>query len=146
MKEYSYGIAPYKIINNDIFLLVSKSSKNSLYGFIKGKKEVGESIKKCIMRETFEETSLFVNQKHFEHFFYQQSPRKNIGIYTIDSFNIDLHHLSLNYELYEVSFKKLDINLYNNFLNNQKIILNNLFLYFKNKEKFHIKNKFHIKK
>ena len=36
MKEYSYGIIPYKFDNRGVSILLAKTSKNSEYGFIKG--------------------------------------------------------------------------------------------------------------
>jgi urea transporter len=33
MKEYSYGIAPYRIIDDEIYVLVAQAHKNGLYGF-----------------------------------------------------------------------------------------------------------------
>lgn len=141
MKEFSYGFAPYKIINNKVYLFTNKPSKNSLDGFFKGKIENNESIKECVKREVFEETNLLIDINDLEHYFYQNNERKSIGIFLIDSDNIDFSSIQINKEIY--SFEWIEItNLETKILNNQYKILNQIILHFKDLNKYYLKNKF----
>jgi 8-oxo-dGTP pyrophosphatase MutT (NUDIX family) len=83
-KEYSYGICPYMIISGNFFVLLNKTSEISFYNFFKGKIEANETIEECASREFFEETGVKVNPKHYEDYFYQKSPRKDVGIFLVD--------------------------------------------------------------
>lgn len=136
MKEISYGIAPYKIINNQVYLYVSKSSHISEYGFIKGKIEKEENIKECVIREVKEEINLNIKKEYLETFFFEKTKRKDIGIFLINEKNINFSNLNLNKEIYSFELKKLEEDLYKKFCFNQKKILNKIFLEFKNKNKF----------
>ena len=81
MKEISFGIAPYKIIKNEVYLYVSKSSLNSEYGFIKGKIENEESIIDCVIREVKEEINIIIKKEYLEKFYFKKTKRKDIGIF-----------------------------------------------------------------
>ena len=83
-KEHSYGLAPYMIISGHFYVLLNKTSEESFYNFFKGKIEKGESIEDCAQREFQEETGVFVDKKDFEGYYFQKSPRKDIGIYLVD--------------------------------------------------------------
>jgi len=83
-KEYSYGLAPYSIMNGYFYVLLNKTSEESFFNFFKGKIETDETIKQCAQREFFEETGIKVDTKDFEKYYYQKSPRKNIGIFLVD--------------------------------------------------------------
>lgn len=141
MKEYSYGIAPYKIIDNKIYLFVNKSSKESLLGFFKGKIEKNETIKECVIREVLEESNLIIKKEYLENYFEQTYSKKDVGIFLIDSDNIDFSILNLNKEIYSCEWITLE-NLYSNIILNQKDIVNQMILYFKNIQKIKIKNLF----
>lgn len=144
MKEYSYGISPYYIDDdNKVYVMVSKSSKDSLYGFVKGKIEDKETTKECAVREFKEETSISLNKKNLENYFCQKNKKKDIGIFLIDRFGINfVIEEKLNKELYSIEFLELNYDLYYMFEKNQKQILNDVCLYFKNKPKFCIKELF----
>ena len=83
-KEHSYGLAPYSIMNGYFYILLNKTSERSYFNFFKGKIENNESIEDCAQREFQEETGVFVDKKDFEGYYFQKSPRKDIGIYLVD--------------------------------------------------------------
>lgn len=142
MKQYSYGIVPYIIIDNEVYVLVSKPLKfQDYYGFFKGRIEENETIKECAIREFFEETSIKVDVSWLENFFIQKNRLKDIGIFLVDMDNILDQKVILNNENYSyhiINLKELNKNI----VKNQKKIVNNLFLYFKNIDKFNLKNRF----
>jgi len=83
-KEYSYGVAPYTIINGYYYVLLNKALDNNLYNFFKGKLENTESTKETAIREFYEETGVLVDINDLGEYFYQNSKRKNVGIYLLD--------------------------------------------------------------
>jgi len=83
-KEFSYGICPYQIMNGYFYVLLNKTSEESFYNFFKGKIEEGETPNSCAKREFFEETGVQVQEEDFEDYFYQKSPRKDVGIFLLD--------------------------------------------------------------
>ena len=84
MKEYSYGIIPYKFDNYGVSILLAKTSKNSEYGFIKGKIDFNETPKECTVREVFEEIGVKINIDDLEEFVFQRNPKKDIGLFFIN--------------------------------------------------------------
>lgn len=84
MKEYSYGIIPYKFDNRGVSILLAKTSKNSEYGFIKGKIDFNETPKECTVREVFEEIGVKINIDDLEEFVFQRNPKKDIGLFFIN--------------------------------------------------------------
>lgn len=141
MKEYSYGIAPYKILNNKIYLFVNKASKESLFGFFKGKIEINETIIQCATREFFEESNIKINKNYLEKYFYQTHKNKDVGIFLIDEYNINFKNLLTNNEIYLCDWVEINY-LHNNIILNQQKIVNNMILYFKDSNKFKNKNLF----
>jgi len=83
-KEFSYGICPYQIMNGHFYVLLNKTSNESFFNFFKGKIEDGESIRECAKREFSEETGVTVSIDDFEDYFFQKSPRKDVGIFLVD--------------------------------------------------------------
>jgi len=83
-KEFSYGLCPYSIMNGYFYVLLNKTSEESYFNFFKGKIEPGEDIKDCAQREFCEETGINVDKKDFETYYFQKSPRKDIGIFLVD--------------------------------------------------------------
>ena len=83
-KEFSYGIAPYQIMNGYFYILLNKTSEESFYNFFKGKIETNETIYECAIREFREETGILVDENLLEDYFYQKSPRKDVGIFLVD--------------------------------------------------------------
>ena len=129
MKLKSYGICPYNIISGNFFVLLNKTSEESFYNFFKGKIEPGETIEDCASREFYEETGVLVNKSDFEDYFYQNSPRKDVGIYLVDW--AKYQHLPFNFqerEIWSASWVQLD-NIETS--KNQQTIINNIELLFK---------------
>lgn len=83
-KEISYGICPYKRINNKIFIFLNKPYWTSPLCFFKGKIEEDETKEDCACREFFEETNFKVNKNDLENFFFQLNKRKNVGIFLVN--------------------------------------------------------------
>jgi 8-oxo-dGTP pyrophosphatase MutT (NUDIX family) len=83
-KEYSYGLCPYSIMNGYFYVLLNKTSAESYFNFFKGKIEEGETIEECAQREFYEETGVKVDIKDFEKYYFQKSPRKDVGIFLVD--------------------------------------------------------------
>lgn len=83
-KEYSYGIAPYMVMSGYFYILLNKTSSESHFNFFKGKIEQGENIRECAIREFKEETGVGVDIMDLETYYFQKSPRKDIGIFLVD--------------------------------------------------------------
>jgi 8-oxo-dGTP pyrophosphatase MutT (NUDIX family) len=106
MKEYSYGIIPYKFENGNVKILLSKVSKNRTeFDFIKGKIEENETKIDCVIREVNEEISIKINKSHIEKdMFYQVNKRKNIGLFFINWDYYKNINYKLNKELYSLNW------------------------------------------
>jgi len=83
-KEQSFGICPYQIMNGFFYVLLNKTSEESFYNFFKGKTEEGEIVKETAIREFYEETGIKISESDLEDYFFQKSPRKDIGIFLVD--------------------------------------------------------------
>jgi ADP-ribose pyrophosphatase YjhB (NUDIX family) len=152
MKEISFGIVPYLIIKNSIYILMGQSDKKQKYGFIKGKIEIGEKITETAIREFEEETYIKLENFYLEDYFYQEHKMKNVGVFLYNLKNHSnykslfkkkklkkFNKENINVEL----FKLEDINSNLNILGNQKIIFNEIILHFKEKKiNYFISNKF----
>ena len=132
-KEYSYGLCPYQIMNGHFYVLLNKTSKESYYNFFKGKQEGGESIEECAKREFFEESGVHVDISNFEDYFYQKSPRKDVGIFLVDW--AKYQHMPFHFqerEIWSASWVLLkDIET----SKNQQKIINDIELLFKPRKK-----------
>ena len=84
LKEFSYGICPYSIMNGIFYVLLNKTSAGSYFNFFKGKREAQESIEQCAIREFQEETGVKVHIKDLEQFYYQKNIRKDVGIFLVN--------------------------------------------------------------
>lgn len=94
MKPTSYGVCCYKITDTtEILLMRAKGHKN--WGFIKGKIDKGETPKECAVRECLEETGIVIDQSLLEDMYYQTGDKKNVGIFMVDSVNVDFSTISL---------------------------------------------------
>jgi len=132
MKLHSYGICPYKIINGHFFVLLNKTSKESYNNFFKGKIEENESITECALREFQEETGITVDINDLEDYFFQKSPRKDIGIYLLDW--VKYENDDFNFQEKEIySAAWVHINNIEMSKNQQKI-MDDIQLFFKRKE------------
>lgn len=142
MKEYSYGVVPYTIYNDKIYVLVSLASKKDLkYGFFKGKIEENETIRNCAIREFYEETGIKVKSEWLDKYFSQKHIQKDVGVFLLDIDYIKDEKIMLNKENY--NFKIIEINeLYNNIIKNQEKILKEMILYFKDLRNIKLKNRF----
>jgi len=133
MKEKSYGICPYKIKDNSVFILMNKTSKNSEWNFFKGKIE-NEGVIDCAIREFKEETGVKIKEKDLEDFFFQQNKRKDIGIFLVDW---SLYKDKFKFNKREI-YKGKWIDIFKNknlkVSKNQKEIYNQIVTYFLGKE------------
>jgi len=131
MKDYSYGVCPYKIEERKIFLLLNKTSSISDWNFFKGKMEQDETIVETALREFFEEAGVMLQERDLESYFACKNPKKDIGIflysYQNERFKFDKREIYLAewVELYSIRVSK-----------NQRKILNDIILYFKTKLKY----------
>lgn len=134
MKEYSYGICPYKIQNNQVLIYLNKTSEKSLWNFFKGKSEAGENTRQTAIREFYEEAGVLVQDEHLEEFFTQSNYRKDIGIFLVDFNNYADAFILQKSEIYKASWISI-LDDYNDVSANQCNIYNDIFLHFKMKMK-----------
>ena len=137
MKEYSYGICPYKIENSEVQILLIQPKGHNDWGFIKGKIDSGETKEECAIRECLEETNISVNEIHLEHFFEQPNSKKDVGIFLVDCCNLNLSNIKLEKrEIENIKFFNIKENIKIN-KNQEQILLKiqNLFW----KKEFHFK-------
>jgi 8-oxo-dGTP pyrophosphatase MutT (NUDIX family) len=130
MKEKSYGVVPYIINADGTSIMVSKSSKKSDYGFVKGKIDKGETKRECAVREAFEEIGVEISIDDLENSFSQKNPKKDVRVYLV------------NWEKYKDSEIKLaedelfcvewfNIEQLPTIVKNQRLIITDLFVKFK---------------
>lgn len=86
----AYGVLPYLVKGNNIKILLclSVASKNK-WGCLKGTKNKNETAYECAKREFFEESSIDVEIALFEDYFEQINIDKDIGIWLVNTKNID---------------------------------------------------------
>ena len=137
MKEYSYGVCPYKIKKGKVQILLIQPKGHLEWGFIKGKIDSDETKAECAIRECLEETNIIVDEIYLEHFFEQENKRKDVGIFLVDCCNLDLSNIILEKrEVQKIEF--FDIKEQIKINKNQEYILFNIQNLFWKKE-FHIK-------
>lgn len=86
----SYGVVPYLVQGNDIKILLCKSvASRDRWGCLKGTKNKSETPLICAKREFFEESSIDVDMALFEEYFEQLNDDKDVGIWLVNSKNID---------------------------------------------------------
>lgn len=126
MKDFSYGICPYRIVDYTTEILIIRAKGHKEWGFIKGKIDKNETQKDCAQRETLEETNIKFKKKHLEDYFVQQNKKKNIGIYLIDEINIDCSNIVLEErEIEEIKWINFDTTNVE-FNKNQRVIFNDI--------------------
>ncbi|MBL3520746.1 NUDIX hydrolase [Arcobacter lanthieri] len=87
----TYGVVPYLVDKKDIKILLCLGvASQSRWGCLKGSKNRNESAFECAKREFFEESSVFVDIALFEEYFEQINEDKDIGIWLVNSSNIEL--------------------------------------------------------
>jgi 8-oxo-dGTP pyrophosphatase MutT (NUDIX family) len=96
MKEFSYGICPYKTIGDNIYILLNKTHSKSSWNFFKGKIEHNETIVDTVIRELKEETNISISSSILEQYFFQTNKRKDIGIFLVDWNVIDASEMILD--------------------------------------------------
>jgi 8-oxo-dGTP pyrophosphatase MutT (NUDIX family) len=137
MKAKSFGICPYRYNNGKIEILLCKSSKNSCYGFVKGKREYGETNKETATREFMEEVGVKVEKKYLEDKFCQKNKNKDVCIYLLEFINFEEKFKLNRREIYSIEWISIDKNI--DICKNQKEIFNQI-VNFLNKKLFWIKN------
>ena len=86
----AYGVVPYIIGKNDIKILLCKSvASKDKWGCLKGTKTKDETAFECAKREFFEESSIDVEIALFENYFEQINIDKDVGIWLVNSENIE---------------------------------------------------------
>ena len=127
MKEYSYGLCPYRIQNRKIYVLLNKTSSISDWNFFKGKPEQEDvSNVDTAIREFYEEAGVYIFKQYHEEYFSSISKRKNIGIWLCQAHN-DLFTFDKK-EIYSAEWVELkDIKM----SNNQQKILDEIILHLK---------------
>jgi len=89
-KIKAYGICLYKKESKETKILLCKSvSSHSKWGCLKGCMEENETKEQTAIREFYEECSIKVDKKYFETYFEQINDTKDIGIFLVNSKNID---------------------------------------------------------
>lgn len=84
-REKAYGVCLYKEYNNSYKILLCQSIDNlNKWGFLKGTKRGNETPRKAAVREFMEESSIKIERKYLEHFFYQKNKNKDVGIFMLD--------------------------------------------------------------
>jgi ADP-ribose pyrophosphatase YjhB (NUDIX family) len=118
-KIKAYGICVYQKNDKNTKILLCKSSKSTTrWGFLKGVQNKNETNIQTALREFFEESSIRIDEKNLEKYFFQENMTKNIGIYLVNYVKIiqideyfDLDKLKDEYissENSEVRFFALD--------------------------------------
>lgn len=140
MKEYSYGIIPYKFNDKGVSILLSKSSKKSDYGFVKGKIDFAETPQECAVREVYEEIGVLIDITDLESFVFQKNQNKDIGLFYIhwDKY-IDKNFKLNQKELY--SLKWFNIKKIPKVSKNQRKTITDILIRFENVNFWHRKNK-----
>lgn len=130
MKEYSYGICPYKIRNGNVYILLNKTGRIGDWNFFKGKIEEGERVEECAIREFWEEAGIKYKESRLENFFYQTGVRKDVGIFLVDWDNTKKEDvIKTNEEIFTYRWVKLVPHVKTS--RNQQKIYNDIILYFK---------------
>lgn len=122
MKEYSFGVCPYRITSKGTEILMIQGKGRTDWGFIKGKKEPGETPKQTAVRECEEEVGISISTELLEDRYINKNKRKDIEIFLVDDVYIDTD----NYELCQkevADIRWFNINDEIDIQNNQKYIL-----------------------
>ena len=86
----AYGVVPYLVSKDDIKILLCKSvASKDKWGCLKGTKTKSETAFECAKREFYEECSINVDIALFENYFEQINIDKDIGIWLVDTNNIE---------------------------------------------------------
>ncbi|MEA3353226.1 MAG: NUDIX domain-containing protein [Campylobacterota bacterium] len=115
-KVKAYGVAIYKINNNNIKILLCKSvSSAKRWGFLKGVSEKLETKEETAIRELYEESSIVVKYEHLEKYFEQKNETKDIGIFLVNYDKIKkFNHYFLDNKLlnHHLSWENTDVEFF----------------------------------
>ncbi len=115
----AYGLVPYTVKDDVIKILLCRSvASKDKWGCLKGTKNKNETAYECAKREFLEESSINVDIALFEDYFEQINIDKDIGIWLVNSKNIEdldkyftndtLKNNYLSWENSKVKFFSLD--------------------------------------
>ena len=86
----TYGIVPYIVTKKGVkILLCLDVASNNKWGCLKGTKVKNETAFMCAKREFFEESSISIDIELFEEYFEQINQEKDIGVWLVNSSNIE---------------------------------------------------------
>lgn len=130
-KEFSYGLCPFQKRNDSIYVLLNKTGRIGDWNFFKGKREEGETIEECAVREFEEESGIVVSQSYLGEYFWQKSPRKDVGIFLINFTDKNIPMSADPIEIFSWDWVKINDGVVTS--KNQQTIMNNIIQYFKDK-------------
>lgn len=86
----TYGIVPYIVTKKGVkILLCLDVASDNKWGCLKGTKVKNETAFMCAKREFFEESSISIDIELFEEYFEQINQEKDIGVWLVNSLNIE---------------------------------------------------------
>jgi len=133
MKEFSYGICPYQIREDGVYVLLNKTGRIGDYNFFKGKIEEGESIEDCAVREFEEESGIVVAQSYLGDYFFQKGSRKDVGIFLISFTDKEISISADPEEIFSYSWVRIDDGVVTS--KNQQKIMDDIVFYFNERTK-----------
>ena len=130
-KEYSYGICPFQKREDGVYVLLNKTGRIGDWNFFKGKIEAEETIEDAAVREFEEESGIVVSKSYLGKYFFQKSPRKDVGIYLIDFTDKNISIDADPEEIFFWDWVKIDDGVVTS--KNQQKIMNEIIIHFKEK-------------
>lgn len=92
-KTKAYGVCMYVKHNDSFKILLCQSVDNlNKWGFLKGTKRGNETPRRAAVREFYEESSIKIERKNLEYFFYQKNKKKDVGIFMLDGATVKNLH------------------------------------------------------
>lgn len=145
-KIKAYGLCIYKIIDDEIKILLCKSvTSKKKWGCLKGLALKDENPIDCAQREVYEESRIKVDPLHYEEYFEQENDLKDIGLWLVNAKNIrninrmffedTLKNHLLSWENSKVKF--FDIDNLPDIKTKQSEILEQITDFLRNKNQFH---------
>lgn len=133
MKEFSYGICPYQVREDGVYVLLNKTGRVGDYNFFKGKIESGETIRDCAVREFEEESGIVVSKSYLGDYFFQKGTRKDVGVFLISFTDKDISISADPEEIFSYSWVRIDNGVVTS--KNQQKIMNDIIHYFSKRTK-----------
>lgn len=131
MKEQSYGIIPFLIEKNGVYILLYRTSyKTNEYQFLKGKPNFKESIKETVLREIKEEISLNLDIEDLndKNFIFHTNLKKDIGLYIVNFDKYMNKSITLENGIYEIKWFR--VNKLPKIVKNQELFLTDILIKF----------------